>query len=263
MPVRLVAIGAAIVWGFVFFGLIDLLVVIIQDDRFYDFYLLETGWGLLYTLLVGVALIVFAFRPRSGVLLQQLLVVAAAVLVCAAVTPAVAQTVPALFLAGTAVALAVWSGLGLALVRGLSLRNVDRGMAALALVAAVAAVHYASEMIEASRAGAADDDTWGLMHLPMQAAFGLSVAGVATLSVLACAAASPGWETSALSAAVAAAWLGAVSVAYPGHLGSLGRTGGFAAVVWGGALAAGALRAAGAGRRSGRSRGSAAPAGPR
>jgi hypothetical protein len=62
---RIAAVAAAVAWGFCFFGLIDLLVVLIQDDRFYDYYLLETGWGLLYTVLVAFPLATFAFRPRS------------------------------------------------------------------------------------------------------------------------------------------------------------------------------------------------------
>ena len=70
---------AAVVWGFFFFGLIDLAVVIVQDEQFYEMYLLDTGWGLLYTVLVAVPLVAFALRPRSPLLLNQLMAVAAAV----------------------------------------------------------------------------------------------------------------------------------------------------------------------------------------
>jgi hypothetical protein len=241
MSARLAAVAAAIVWGLFYFGLIDLLVVIIQDVRFDPFYLLETGWGLLYTVLVAVPLVVFAVRPRWPVLLQQLVVVAAAVLVCALITPAAAQIAPAVLLAMTALVLSVWSGHGLAPIRGLSLHGVNRGMAALALVAAVSAVGYAAQMIQAARSGEPDDDTWGLMHLPMQAAFGLSVAGVAAVAVLARAGNSAGWQVPAMTAAASAAWLGLVSMAYPGHLGSLGRVGGAAAVAWGVAFAVGVV----------------------
>jgi hypothetical protein len=106
-------------------------------------------------------------------------------------------------------------------------------MAVLAVAAAVSSVAYAATMIQAARAGHLDDDTWGLMHLPMQAAFALSVARVAVLAVLAGAAKSAWWQVSAWSAAVSALWLGLLSVAYPGHLGSVGRIGGVAAIVWG------------------------------
>ena len=69
----------------------------------------------------------------------------------------------------------------------------------------------------------------------------LSVAGVAVLAVLADAAKSAWWQVSAWSAAVSALWLGLLSVAYPGHLGSVGRIGGVAAIVWGAALAVGTV----------------------
>lgn len=239
---RLLALLAAVFWGLLFFGLIDLLVVIIQDERFDGFYLIETGWGLLYTVLVALPLVAFAVRPRWGVLLQQLLVVACAVLVCAVTAPALAQAVPAILLAATGVVLSGLSGHGLLPTRGLSVHRLDKAMATLALIAAVSAVIYAAALIGAARAGEPDDDTWGLLHLPMQAAFGLSVAGIAGLAVLAAAAAAPGWRMSALSAAVAGAWIGVVSWVYPEHLASLGRAGGAAAVVWGLAFAGLTLR---------------------
>jgi hypothetical protein len=80
-----------------------------------------------------------------------------------------------------------------------------------------------------------------LMHLPMQAAFAVSVAGCAVLAMLADAAKSRGWQVPAWSAAMSAMWLGTLSIAYPRHLGSLGGTGGVAAIVWGVALAVGTV----------------------
>jgi hypothetical protein len=168
-------------------------------------------------------------------------VVAACVLVCALVTPAAAQTIPAVLLASTALLLSVWSGQRLWPIRGLSIRRVDRGLGALVLVAAAGAVVYAVQMIQAARGGEPDDDTWGLMHLPMQAAFGLAVAGCAAVSVLARAANAHGWQISAVSALASAGWLGVVSVVYPEHLGSLGRIGGVAAMAWGVVFAVGML----------------------
>jgi hypothetical protein len=44
-----------------------------------------------------------------------------------------------------------------------------------------------------------------------------------------------------LPSSVAAVWLGAVSVAYPTHLGSLGQAWGIATIFWGPAFAAVAL----------------------
>ena len=238
---RSLAVLAAIVWAFGYYGLIDLSVVIIQDERFYDFYLVDAGWGLLYAVLVGFPLVAFAVRPRARVCLQQLIVISAAILICALITPASGQLAPAVLLAVTGTVLSGLSGHGLVPVRGLSLRGINKGMAVLAVVAAVSSVAYAATMIQAARAGHLDDDTWGLMHLPMQAAFALSVAGVAVLAVLADAAKSAWWQVSAWSAAVSALWLGLLSVAYPEHLGSVGRIGGVAAIVWGAALAVGTV----------------------
>jgi hypothetical protein len=225
--------------AFAYYGLIDLSVVIIQDERFYDFYLVDAGWGLLYTVLVGFPLVMFAARPRAQLCLQQLIVVSTAILICALITPATGQLAPAVLLAVTGMVLSGLSGHGLVPIRGLSLHGINKGMAVLAVVAAVSSLAYAATMIQAARVGHADDDTWGLMHLPMQAAFALSVAGVTVLAVLADAAKSAWWQVPAWSAAASAAWLGLLSVAYPGHLGSLGRIGGVAAIAWGVALAVG------------------------
>ena len=51
---RLIAAVSAVVWGLLFFGVIDLLVAVEHTPGFYESYLLETGWGLLYTFLVAL-----------------------------------------------------------------------------------------------------------------------------------------------------------------------------------------------------------------
>jgi hypothetical protein len=93
--------------------LIDLSVVIIQDERFYDFYLVDAGQGLLYAVLVGFPLVAFAVQPRAGVCLQQLIVISAAILICALITPAPGQLAPAVLSAVTGTVLS-----GLSLVMG-------------------------------------------------------------------------------------------------------------------------------------------------
>jgi hypothetical protein len=60
--------------------------------------------------------------------------------------------------------------------RGLSVRRAHRWLAAHAMVAGVSATAYASHTIQVARTTQADDDTWGLMHLPMQAGFVLALA---------------------------------------------------------------------------------------
>ncbi len=234
---RLLALVAAVAWGVFYFGVIDLLVVPIQDETFYAFYLIETGWGLLYTVLVAVPLVMFAVRPRAAMLLQQLVVTACAVLVCAVITPAWGQLVPGVLLLLTALPLSWWSDEPLWSIGRARLRRLDRVLGLLVLVAVVAAVWYAVEMIQEARGGTPDDDTWGLMHLPMQAAFGLALAGSAAVTWLAATAggtpAAAGWRMSAVPAAVAASWLGVVSVAYPDHLGEPGPCRRVAAIAWG------------------------------
>ncbi len=230
---RIAAVALALFWGMLFFGLIDLVVVPLQDHRFYDFYLLETGWGLLYTVLVAVPLVAFAFRPRHLVPLQQLVVVAAAVLLGGLAALAVRQVVPAVLLATTAMLLSRWSKQRLWPIDGLSLRGADPWLAALVLPAVVGAGLYAARMAHAARIGVPDDDTWWLTHLPMQASFGVALAGSAAVAVFAGGARAPGRRLAAVPAGLSAVWLGAVSTVYPTHLGSLGTAAGVAAIAWG------------------------------
>src|SRR6476619_868256 len=81
---RVLAVLAAVFWGLLWFGLIDLLVVLEQDQDFHQHYLFESGWGLLYLVLVTAPLVLLAFRPGDPVALSQLAVVTVAVLVGAA-----------------------------------------------------------------------------------------------------------------------------------------------------------------------------------
>ncbi len=213
--------------------------VILQDERFYEAYLLETGWGLLYTVLVAVPLVTLAVGPRSPVLLRQLAWVGVAVATCAVLTPAWAQLIPEAGLVATAILLARLSRQRLQLMWNWSARKLGAVRGALVLVALAAAIVYAVEMIGASRAGLPDDVTWGLDHLPMQAAFAIAVPAVAALGA---GSREPGWRICVWSAAVSAVWLGVVSIVYPEHLGSLGRPLGMAAAAWGVAFLAAKTR---------------------
>jgi hypothetical protein len=62
---RAFAAVSALWWSVLFFGIIDLTVPFDQDPRFLDNFLLETGWGLLYTFLVAAPLLALALRPVS------------------------------------------------------------------------------------------------------------------------------------------------------------------------------------------------------
>jgi hypothetical protein len=235
---RVLAAVFSLLWAVLFFGIIDLLVVPIQDDRFYEYYVVETGWGLLYTVLVPVPLIAWALHPQWLVHAQQVVAVGCAVLMTGALAPVPGQVfVGGLLAVGGA---AIWWSTERRLwpVRGLSVRGASRLLVVLVIASALAAVAYAWKVFEASRAGQPDDNTWGLMHLPMQAAFGVAVAASAAVAVLAGGAGVRGWRFAVLPSAASAVWFGVVCTVYPDHVGSLGKVGGMAAIGWGLALAA-------------------------
>ena len=214
------AVVAAVFWGFLWFGLIDLLVVVEQDSRFDEHYLLESGWGLLYLVLVTVPIVVLARRPGDPVALSQLAVDTVAVLVGAAWGSARPQ---------------LWNGLGLAVTVGL-LAVLGRGrlvrwsrpdlpLGVLALVALPAAIAYGAPL--AGNTTDVEDITNGVSHYPMQASLGLALVGLVALAAVS-RSRLPGWTVG-----FCAVWLGVESMVYPDHRASLGSIGGAAAVAWG------------------------------
>jgi hypothetical protein len=237
---RIVAILGALFWGGLFFGLIDLMVVIEQDRRFYDSYLLETGWGLLYTVLVAVPCIALAVRPGQVLPLIQVAVVGFAVAVAAVASSAWLQLFPAVFLLVSA---AFMADLSRGYVRppgGWRWPRFDPPIALTMLVMAPPAVAYAVDMIAAhyTKRAPRDSQTWGIDHWPMQAALPLSVVVVGAAVA---AGVRLGWTGTAVSVSaltVTTGWLGVVSVIYPDHAASLGATWGTAAIIWAVAFAA-------------------------
>jgi len=217
---RVVAGLAAVLWGFFWFGLIDLLVVVEQDERFHEHYLLESGWGLLYLVLVTVPLVVLARRPGDPVALAQLAVATLAVLVGAVWGVAWPQ---------------LWNGLGLVLTVGLlawlgRARTVrwqrpDPVLALLAVVGLPAAVVYGAPL--ARNTTDVEDITNGVSHYPMQASLALAVVGLVALAAVT-RSRLPAW-----TAAFSAVWLGVESVVYPDLKASLGTTGGALTAAWG------------------------------
>jgi hypothetical protein len=234
---RVLAVVFALFWAVPFFGVIDLLVVVVQDEVFYEHYIVEAGWGLLYTVLVPVPLIAWAVRPQWLVLAQQVVAAGGAVLMIGVIALVFGQLFVGAVLLSAGLAFWLSTGRPLWPPPGLLLRGANRPLLALVGVSAAAAVVYAWRMVDAAHTGQPDDDTWGLMHLPMQAAFGVALAASAALAVLAGAVGAPGWRFAVLPAAVSAAWFGTVCVAYPDHVGSIGKVGGVAAICWGLALA--------------------------
>lgn len=149
--------------------------VIFTDDGFYEVYLLEAGWGLLFLILVAVPLVAFTVRPRSPLPLEQLLAVAASVAGAVVITPARTQLFPAVGLFGTDLIVGLLARQELTPVRSLRNQSVDRLLVVLVVLAAFPALRYAVQMIQAACAGVTDDVTWGLPHLPMQSAFAFAL----------------------------------------------------------------------------------------
>jgi hypothetical protein len=213
------AVVAAVFWGFLWYGLIDLSVVIEQDERFHQHYLLESGWGLLFTVLLAVPMVVLAVRPGDLAALAQLVVVTVAVLVGAVWGAAIPQ---------------LWNALGLAVTAGLLIllggwapvrwRRPDLVLSALSVIGLVAAVIYGAPL--AGNTTDVEDITIGVSHYPMQASFAIAIAGVVALAAVT-RSRLPAW-----TAAFSAVWLGVESMIYPDLRGSLGTIGGALAVAW-------------------------------
>ena len=216
--------------GRVFFGVIDLSVVPDKNLQFYDHYLLETGWGLLFTFLVPLPLLTWAARPQ-GWTGPQIAATAASVLLAGLVGLAPGQVLVAALVAGSAAFPGMWQPWPHWSARTLA-RPAYWPLDALLAVGLGAALMYCSQMLETARGGARDDDTLGLMHLPMQAGFGLAIAASAVVAVLALANRVAGWWFAFFPPAISAAWFGVVARAYPDHLGSTGEVGGTLAIIW-------------------------------
>ena len=231
-----VASVGVLVWWIGLMGLVDLTVPLVPLEDFYDAYLVEVGWGLLYTVLLGVPTLVLAFRPLSDVAAQQLLTAALALGFAGLAAPEPGHLVPAAIGLGLVVAVRSMAG-GRALPPSPHRRLTRRDAPGLVVVLAglLPAIAYARASIDAFRDPTVPADvTQNLDHWPAQAAFGLAtvlVAGVAVLAVR-------GRLLPALAAAASAVWFGVTSVAFPDHDGSLGTTGGRLAVAWGIALLA-------------------------
>ena len=200
-----------------------------------DSYLLETGWGVLYFGLVGLSLAYVAVRVSLDSPIAQVAVAGVAVALAAIAAATWLQLLPAAGLVGTAVVIGILS-------RAPSDTRPPRrwrptrpdsrrrwAMLLIALASLPAAALLAWDTIAGAREGRPpqDDITWGLNHWPMQAALTLALPLLAALASVEL----RGWRVTAYTTAAGAAWLGCLSVVYPAHAGSLGRAGGWVALV--------------------------------
>lgn len=231
---RAVAAGGAFVWSVYFFGLVDLSTAIGETPGFYDSYVLEAGWGLLFTVLVSVPLVVLAFRPGKPALLLQLTLAGVAVGLTSLASLYLLQLIPAIALVLNAAFAADLSRGYVKPPAGWSRPTYDVPLAFMAVVAAPGCLLYAVDMVQALHERRPPVSiTMGLDHWPMQAALAVAVVLIAGAVAVGT---SHGWAGTLVSAwtvAATATWLGALSVVYPDHAGSLGTVGGALAVAWG------------------------------
>lgn len=229
----LAALGV-IIWLIGLMGIVDLTVPLVPLEDFYDAYLIETSWGLLYTGLLGVPTAVLAFRPQHDAAAQQILATAAALALGAVAAPELGHLVPAATAVGLVAAVRALHG-----ARALppspqrTLTRRDAPVAVVVLAGLLPAIAIASQATSAFRDPTIPSDvTQNLDHWPAHAAFALATLLVAALAMLR----TRGAWLPASTAALSAAWFGATSVAFPDHDGSLGTTGGWLAIGWGLAL---------------------------
>jgi hypothetical protein len=104
---RAVAVLFAVFWGFLFFGLIDLL-VFLQGAEFMPSFHLETGWGLFFLIIVAAPLLAIALRPGAVLpaALQQVFAAGVTVAIGAALSGSPAHFIPAAGVAATALTVA-------------------------------------------------------------------------------------------------------------------------------------------------------------
>ena len=244
--IRAVAWTAGMFWLVPFFGLVDLSVPLFFQSRpeFYEGYLIESGWGVLFTFFAGLPLCFLGARPRwtSAALVSGAAGVAVLITSVAAGQPLHLVIAAALVLPSVAI-IFLDPGIGgtgqWPLFNGASLTATRAGIGVpllgLALIALPPAIVYASAMVYAAITAVPEPDyTYVFDHYPVQAASALVIPlATALLALLA-----PGWRPMAFLVAAGTAWFGLVSVVYPAHLGSWGAVWGWTAVAWAVALAA-------------------------
>jgi hypothetical protein len=225
LTARIVAGVSALFWAVGFFGIVDLLVVVVNDPGWRESYLLEAGWGVLFTVLVAAPLVALAVRPTQGVQLAQLLAVAVAMAVAAVWSGYLLQLIPAAGVAVNALVIAALTG---ARFVGPPL---DPWLRWLVVAGAVGGGAFAASAVD-NHPMTRPDITWGLDHLPMQAALGLSVITVGMVATAALGGRVSGWRVPVWTLAVAVGWVGYWSTVYPDVAGSMGRGFGWSAVAW-------------------------------
>jgi hypothetical protein len=224
------------------FGLIDLSVTWSSEWP----QVLEAGWGLFFTVLVGAAFVLAVLQPadsRAGIV--QLGTAALCLVVAAAAT----AEWRLLALAGAVAVEAALVGL---LLRPAAWHATRRGRSVpLFLLAAAGTVPWAAYAVQMWRLNGGDrpdgDQTLGIDHFSVQGALGLALA----LLPLAAALSRELVPFVPVCAGVSAAYLGLVSLGWPHAAGAHGTVWSALATAWGLALVGVALAALRRARASG------------
>lgn len=215
------------------FGVIDLSVSWDQDWPL----ALEAGWGLFFTFLVAVPLLLLGFVPRLARVARFQLVLAVVLMTVTALVTV--EWWLLLFAAGVALETYVLLRVRRPLPHGVAGSQQPAGAPGSCLPLAVALLGFGPWVGYAvgNLAHAYDDDvvrdvTMGVDHYPVQAALALAVAVLAVV-----AAARPvadawhGW-----TAGLVSVYLGVQSLVYPDEPGGLNRTAAALALCWGVAI---------------------------
>jgi hypothetical protein len=220
---RVLAAVAAVFWGFLFYGLQDLLTVFIEGPKFAQHYLVESGWGLMFLVMVAVPFAALVIRPGCLILVWSLLCSGVALVLGGLLAMSLWQTVPGMAVAATGGVVGVLGG---APLRPPDLRP-DVPLVILVLVASPPALSYAGNVAEDPRA---TESTWFWMHGAIQA--GMAVAVVLITALVALTPPQPGRVVVTLTATVTVGFLGTESLVYPDRVGTLGTMGGGVAAMW-------------------------------
>ncbi|HET6816106.1 MAG TPA: hypothetical protein VFH66_02635 [Mycobacteriales bacterium] len=220
---RIVAGLAALFWGWLFFGVQDTLTVFVEGRDFAAHYLMESGWGLLFLLLVAVPAAGLAYKPRSPVLVAEIGAVGLAVIGGALLAGSAVHLLPGAGLLMTAAALGTVAPVDLRARRP----QLDRPLGALVAVALLPAAAYAWRM---ARSTHDVEQTVKLDHYPIQAALGIAVPLVAAL--IAIARCWPATPLATFTLVVTVGWMAVESAIYPHRLGSFGPVWSWVALGW-------------------------------
>ena len=234
---RLIAAASAFLWAVVFYGIVDLSTAVTQQEGFEHSFVLDAGWGLLFTVMVAVPLVSLAVRPGQAAPLLHLLLVVVSLTAAATASQSWGLLLPAALLGLTVAFLADLARGSVRPPGGWKLPALDPVVAAVAVPAALAWLSYAAEVTQSARVDACPRVvTVELNHWPAQAALGASLALVAVAAAAGVRQRWPGTILSVACVCVASTWLAVVSLAFPALGGALARSEAIAALVWSAAL---------------------------